>query len=54
MARKKLSTGIHFVKVKNCVGVMCERKVKVLANGQWRFMPFTSKKTKKSKTKRKR
>ena len=35
---KKLSKGIHIVTVKNCKGKMCKRKVKVLANGQWRFM----------------
>lgn len=52
MARKKLSKGIHFVKVKNCVGIMCERKVKVLANGQWRFLPMKKKKSKRTKSKR--
>ena len=52
MARKKLSKGIHFVKVKNCVGVMCERKVKVLPNGQWRFMSMSTKKKSKSKHRR--
>lgn len=52
MGKRKLSQGIHFVKVKNCVGVMCERKVKVLGNGQWRFMPMTTKKKSKSKRKR--
>jgi len=37
--RKKLSPGIHFVKMKGGK----TRKVKVLANGRWRFMKGKSK-----------
>jgi len=33
MAKKKLSAGIHIVTIKGK-----KRKVKVLKNGQWRFM----------------
>ena len=44
MGKRKLSKGIHIVKVRNCRGKMCERKVKVLANGQWRFMKMSKKK----------
>lgn len=38
MTKKKLSKGIHIVSVKNCKGKACKRKIKVMANGQWRFM----------------
>ena len=47
MERKRLSAGIRFAKVKNCVSVMCERKVKVNAKGQWKFMKMSTKKSKK-------
>ena len=32
---KKLRKGVHWVKMPHCAG---KRKVKVLANGKWRFM----------------
>lgn len=44
MAKKKLSKGIHFVKVKNCQGKSCLRKVQVNAKGQWKFLKMTKKK----------
>ena len=44
MARKKLSKGVHIVNVKNCKGKMCQRTVRVLPNGQWRFMKSKKKK----------
>ena len=48
MARKKLKPGTHFVNIKGK-----RRKVRVLKNGQWRFMKMPSRtQTRKRQTKR--
>jgi len=48
--RKKLSPGIHFVKMKGGR----TRKVKVLSNGRWRFMKGTKKGGKRRKSAKRR
>ncbi|MCE9651482.1 MAG: hypothetical protein K8Q89_00220 [Nitrosarchaeum sp.] len=44
MAKKKLSKGIHFVKMKNCQDKTCIRKVQVNAKGQWQFLKMSKSK----------
>lgn len=38
MARKKLSKGKHKVRMKNCVGKMCDRYVDVASTGKWKLI----------------